>query len=57
VARIEGGVKLKHGTISKIAKRRKLSVNHVRLVAKGEREGSKSLVEAIKRTADQQAAA
>lgn len=49
MARIEGGVNLKWGTATKIARRRKLSANHVRLVASGEREGSKGLVASILR--------
>jgi hypothetical protein len=44
VAKIEGGVKLKWGTLTKIAKRRKVSMTHIRLVAKGEREGSAGVV-------------
>ena len=49
MAKIEGGVKLKWGTLTKIARRRKLTANHVRLVANGERDGSKGLIGAILR--------
>lgn len=56
MARIEGGVNLKWGTASKIARRRKLSANHVRLVANGEREGSKGLVASILREFEKQSA-
>lgn len=56
MARIEGGVNLRHGTLTKIAKRRKLSVTHVRLVAKGERDGTASLIAAILRERDRQLA-
>jgi hypothetical protein len=55
MAKIEGGVKLKWGTLTKIAKRRKVSMTHIRLVAKGEREGSAGVVAAILREFQKQA--
>lgn len=56
MAKIEGGVNLKRGTATKIARRRKISANHVRLVAKGEREGSDGLVAAILRAHEREIA-
>jgi len=56
MAKIEGGVNLKRGTASKIARRRKISANHVRLVAKGERDGSDGLVAAILRAHERELA-
>jgi len=46
--------KLRHGTLSKIAKRFNLSVNHVSLCAKGERIGRENLMRAIERERERQ---
>lgn len=48
-------VKLKRGTAAKIARRLKLSVTHVSLVAKAERKGSDKLNRAILREREKQA--
>lgn len=50
-------VKLKRGSATKIAKRLKLSVPHVTLVLRGEREAGPKLAAAIQREADKQSAA
>jgi hypothetical protein len=54
---VESGGKLKHGTATKIARRLKLSIPHVTLVARGLRPGSKKLLRAIERERQKQAKA
>lgn len=49
--------KLKHGTLSKIARRFGVSVQHVSLIVKGERPGRPNLMAAIEREIQKQRAA
>lgn len=59
---IEGGVKLNYGSYAEIVRRlqrrsrRTVSLGHVRMVARGEREGSAALVREIQETARRQQA-
>lgn len=48
-------VKLRRGTIAKIALRLKLNATHIYLVAKGERPGNAGLILALKQEEQKQA--
>lgn len=52
---LEKPVKLKRGTIAKIALRLKLNATHIYLVAKAERPGNTGLIRALKQEARKQA--
>lgn len=51
---LEKPVKLKRGTIAKIALRLKLNATHIYLVAKAERPGNAGLIRALKQEEQKQ---